>query len=184
MKGLIRTIGFFAFMAIISLSSCKNGGDNAGIDDQGKVRGASGKDGGIILSIADADMIQVDERPQYNTAEWLFRVDKPGRYDVWLSSLTLDTTQLLFAENVVITAGETRLAKKPIGDEIVTDDKSVSAPWYRADSHMGSVFFSKAGEYPVQVISDRVERRATDLSTISKEERTLINSVILKPKVN
>lgn len=129
-------------------------------------------------------MLQVDERPQYNTAEWLFKVDKPGRYDVWLSTLTLDTLQLHYNDNVVITAGETRLAKLPLGDEIVTEDKSVSAPWYRADSHMGSVFFSKAGEYPVQVISDRVERHTSDLSQIGKDEHTLINSVILKPKVN
>ncbi len=184
MRGLIRTIGLFAIAAILCLSSCKNGGDNAGLDEHGKVRGASGKDGGIELRIAEAYLLQVDERPQYNTAEWLFRVDKPGRYDVWLSTLTLDTTQLHFEDNVVITAGETRLDKKPVRDEIVTEDKSVSAPWYRADSHMGSIFFSKAGEYPVQVISDRVERHATDLSQIGKDEHTLINSVILKPKVN
>ena len=184
MKGFIRIIGFFSFSSVLSLSSCKNGGDNAGIDEQGKVIEASVKDGGIVLHIAEADMLQVDERPQYNTAEWLFKVDKPGRYDVWLSTLTLDTLQLHYNDNVVITAGETRLAKLPLGDEIVTEDKSVSAPWYRADSHMGSVFFSKAGEYPVQVISDRVERHTSDLSQIGKDEHTLINSVILKPKVN
>jgi hypothetical protein len=46
------------------------------------------------LLIADADLIEVDGNPQYNTAEWVFKVEKPGRYDVWLSSLTLDTTQL------------------------------------------------------------------------------------------
>lgn len=49
---------------------------------------------------------------------------------------------------------------------------------------MGSILFAKPGEYNVQVISDRVERFASDLSQINPEEHTLINSVILKPKVN
>jgi len=49
---------------------------------------------------------------------------------------------------------------------------------------MGSVFFSKPGEYHVQVISDKVEAHSTDLSQVSIDKHTLINSVILKPKVN
>jgi hypothetical protein len=85
---------------------------------------------------------------------------------------------------VIITAGDSRLTKMPVGDEIVVEDKSVQEPWYRADSHMGSIFFSKAGEYQVQVISDRVERHTADLSDLSVDKRTLINSLILKPKVN
>jgi hypothetical protein len=111
-------------------------------------------------------------------------VDKAGRYDVWLSSLTCDTSHLQFEDNVIITAGDSRIDKKPVGDEIVTSDNSVKAPWYRADSHMGSIFFSKPGEYQVQVISDKVERHASDLSDLSVDKHTLINSLILKPMVN
>ncbi len=183
MKKIFSIITVLAIAAIIGVTSCKNDPGNTGANEKGKTDDLVVTEG-VVLLLADADLIQVDGNPQYNTAEWLFKVDKPGRYDVWLSTLTLDTTQLHFNDNVVITAGETRLAKKPAGDEIVTEDKSVSAPWYRADSHMGSVFFSKAGEYPVQVISDRVERHTSDLSQLGKEEHTLINSVILKPKVN
>ncbi|MCK7533339.1 MAG: hypothetical protein MZV63_21060 [Marinilabiliales bacterium] len=99
-------------------------------------------------------------------------------------ALHCDTLHLQFEDNVIITAGDSRLDKKPIGDEIVTSDNSVKAPWYRADSRMGSIFFSKPGEYQVQVISDRVERHAADLADISVEKHTLINSLILKPMVN
>lgn len=179
MKKLFTGITFVAFAAIIGLSACKHDGNNSGTEERGKADGARE---GIVLLLADADLIQVDGNPQYNTAEWIFSVDKPGRYDIWLSTLTKDTLQLQFEDNVVITAGETRVAKKPIRDQIVTEDKSVKEPWFRADSHMGSVFFPKPGEYPVQVISDKVEPHGADISQLSTEENIHINSVILKPK--
>lgn len=184
MKGLLRTFGIFTLAVLFGLSSCNHDGQNSGLIEQGKNHGAQAGNEGVVLLIADADLIQLENKPQYNTAEWLFRVDKPGRYDVWLSSITLDTTSLNYADDVIITAGETRLAKRPVGDQIITQDKSVSQPWYRADSHMGSVYFSRPGEYPIQVISDKVEAHTADLSQISQDEQILINSVILKPKVN
>ena len=64
------------------------------------------REGGVTLLITDADLIQVDSNPQYNTAEWNFSVKNPGRYDVWLSSLTCDTSHLHYKEKVTITAGD------------------------------------------------------------------------------
>lgn len=183
MKKIFNGITVLAIAVLVGFASCGNEGKGNVAKDKEKGDAAANGEG-VVLMIADADLIEVDGNPQYNTAEWVFMVEKPGRYDVWLSSLTLDTTQLHYAENVVITAGETKLTKKPVGDQIVTEDKSVKEPWFRADSHMGSIFFSKPGEYPVQVISDRVEAHGNDLSQLSTEKHTLINSVILKPKVN
>lgn len=183
MKKIFNGITVLAIAVLVGFASCGNEGKGNVAKDKEKGDAAANGEG-VVLMIADADLIEVDGNPQYNTAEWVFMVEKPGRYDVWLSSLTLDTTQLHYAENVVITAGETKLTKKPVGDQIVTEDKSVKEPWFRADSHMGSIFFSKPGEYPVQVISDRVEAHGNDLSQLSLEKHTLINSVILKPKVN
>lgn len=183
MKKIFNGITVLAIAVLVGFASCGNEGKGNVANDKEKGDAAANGEG-VVLMIADADLIEVDGNPQYNTAEWVFMVEKPGRYDVWLSSLTLDTTQLHYAENVVITAGETKLTKKPVGDQIVTEDKSVKEPWFRADSHMGSIFFSKPGEYPVQVISDRVEAHGNDLSQLSLEKHTLINSVILKPKVN
>lgn len=184
MKRVFNDFAVLALAAVIGFTSCGNDGGNRGADEKGITGNVDSREEGVVLRIADAGLIQVDDNPGYNTAEWLFTVDKPGRYEVWLSTLTIDTTSLHFNDNVIITAGETRLAKKPIGDEIVTDDQSVKKPWFRADAHMGSIFFANPGEYPVQVISDRVEPYPSDVSQLSMEEHTLIASVILKPTVN
>jgi hypothetical protein len=184
MNKLVNRAGFMGLILVISMTACNYKGEvgkkgKHAVSDQN-----TEKTDGVTLLIKDAALIQVDSNPQYNTAEWHFTVHKPGRFDVWLSSLTCDTSHLQFGDNVIITAGDSRLTKMPVGDEIVIEDKSVQEPWYRADSHMGSIFFSKAGEYQVQVISDRVERHTADLSDISVDKRTLINSLILKPTVN
>jgi len=139
---------------------------------------------GFTLLLKDASLLQVDSNPEYNTAEWSFTVKQPGRYDIWLSSLTCDTSNVLFASDVTITAGDTRIEKKPVSDQIITDDASVKSPWVRADSHMGSVFFSEPGEYQVQVISDRVVPSASEEKTAKTNNQTLIKSLILKPSVN
>lgn len=184
MKELVRIVGVFALVFSACLASCGHDGTKESAKNQGVSDRSVTNDEGVILRIEDADLIQVDSNPQYNTAEWEFTVRKPGRYDVWLSSLTCDTLNLQFADNVTITAGDTRITKRPVGDEIITDDKSVNGPWYRADSHMGSIFFSTPGEYQVQIISDKVLPHSSDLSKISVDNRTLISSLILKPMVN
>jgi len=184
MDSFSKRVGILGLILIISMTACK---DNSGSNKEKMKEAAEANaspSGGVTLMINDAALIQVDSNPQYNTAEWHFKVDKAGRYDVWLSSLTCDTLHLQFEDNVIITAGDSRLDKRPVGDEIVTSDNSVKAPWYRADSHMGSIFFSKPGEYQVQVISDKVERHASDLSDLSIDKHTFINSLILKPMVN
>lgn len=184
MKTYTKILGLFAFAAIIGITSCGHDGNTADSNQQGKIDKSAGQNKGVVLLIAEADLMQVRDNPQYNTAEWLFTVKKPGRYDVWLSSLTSDTVKLAYADNVVITAGDSRLTKKPISDEIVMDN-SVTRPWYRADSHMGSIFFSKPGEYQIQVISDKVEPRNSGMPDLSVDNKqTLINSLILKPLVN
>jgi hypothetical protein len=184
MKDFVRTIGSITLVLLVSITSCKQDGTRDSDKDKNASDRSVTTDNGVTLLIKDADLMQVDSNPEYNTAEWLLTVKKPGRYDVWLSSLTCDTLNLQFADNVTITAGDSRLTKKPVGDEIVTDDKSVKGPWYRADSHMGSIFFSTPGEYQVQIISDKVVPHSSDLSRISVDKHTLINSLILKPMVN
>jgi len=184
MRNYIKILLFCALTVLAGVTSCKNEGSAYDARHQAKPEKYADQDKGVELLIAEADLIQVDDNPQYNTAEWLFTVNKPGRFDVWLSSLTCDTLQLSYSDNVIITAGDTRLTKKPVGDEIIRNDKSVREPWYRADSHMGSIFFSQPGEYQIQVISDKVEPHSSDLSKLNIDKHTLINSLILKPMVN
>jgi len=169
---------------VFPMTACNDTGGAGKESKKARSEKSAGQAEGVTLLIKDAALIQVDSNPQYNTAEWHFTVQKAGRYDVWLSSLTCDTTYLNFGDSVVITAGDTRLTGRPVGDEIVTEDMSVKEPWYRADSHMGSIFFREPGEYQVQVISDRVKKFTSDLSDLSVEKQTLINSLILKPTVN
>jgi hypothetical protein len=168
---------------VFPMTACNDTGGEGKDSRKSRSEKSGGQAEGVTLLIRDAALIQVDSNPQYNTAEWHFTVKKAGRYDVWLSSLTCDTTFLSFGDSVVITAGDTRLTGRPVGDKIVTEDMSVKKPWYRADSHMGSIFFSKPGEYQVQVISDRVEKLSADLSDLNVDKQTLINSLILKPSV-
>lgn len=168
---------------VFPMTSCNDSGGAGKESKNAKSENLTVKSEGVILRISDAALIQVDSNPEYNTAEWHFTVNKAGRYDVWLSSLTRDTTFLNFGDSVVITAGDTRLTGRPVSDEIVTDDSSVKEPWYRADSHMGSIFFKEPGEYQVQVISDRVRNITSELSDLSLDKETLINSLILKPTV-
>jgi hypothetical protein len=179
MKENFRKIGGIAMVCVLSLVSCNNSGNDK---SKGSVKEENGS--GVTLLLKDADLMQVDSNPQYNTAEWSFVVKQPGRYDIWLSSLTCDTSNVLFASDVTITAGDTRIEKRPVSDQIITDDKNVKSPWVRADSHMGSVFFSEPGEYQVQVISDRVIPVTANESKTGKDKHTLINSLILKPTVN
>ncbi len=182
MKKFLRSIGVFALVVLMSMTGCKN--NKATADNKSVKSDKPSREGGVTLLITDADLIEVDSNPRYNTAEWNFTVKDAGRYDVWLSSLTCDTAHLRFNDLVTITAGDERIEKKPIGDEIVTDDKSVTKPWYRADSHMGSIFFKEPGVYQVQVISDRVMTHSSDISKLNVDKHTLINSLILKPMVN
>jgi len=182
MRKFVRSIGVFALVVLMSMTGCKD--NKATADSKSNKSDIIVRESGVTLMITDADLIEVDSNPRYNTAEWNFTVKDAGRYDVWLSSLTCDTAHLRFNDLVTITAGDERIEKKPVGDEIVTDDMSVKQPWYRADSHMGSIFFKEPGVYQVQVISDRVMTHSADLSKLSIDQHTLINSLILKPMVN
>ncbi len=186
-SGLIKKLWMKAVLLglviVFPMTACNNTGGEVKESKKSRSENSDVPAEGVTLLISDAALIQVDSNPEYNTAEWHFKVNKAGRYDVWLSSLTRDTTFLNFGDSVVITAGDTRLTGRPVSDEIVTDDSSVEEPWYRADSHMGSIFFREPGEYQVQVISDRVRKYTSDLSDLSVDKETLINSLILKPTV-
>ncbi len=174
---MLKKMGLLVSASLFLLVACKSTtGSGVGQNNNGESpKQASGE--AVQLKIEDAALVQDVTNPRGNTAEWSFSVDKTGRYEVWLSSITVDTMNLGFDTAVTITAGDSRISKMPIGDDIVIDD-SVKAPYFRADSQMGSLFFAKPGEYMVQVISEKVN--ASDQNT---EGRTLIKSLILKPIV-
>jgi hypothetical protein len=58
------------------------------------------EDGTISLKVDKADCYQDKVNPSSNTAEWNVRVSKSGRFNVWLSSATKDTTDLKYDNSV------------------------------------------------------------------------------------
>lgn len=177
---MIRKTGLLVLACMTMVMSCKNTSgikerDMASAENTGKPVG-----GEFMLKIEDADLVQDASHPESNTAEWSFSVDRAGRYEVWLSSITCDTMHLGFDTAVTITAGDARLYKMPVGDNIIIDT-NMPSPWYRADSQMGTIFFGKPGDYLVQVISEKVVSPTED--STAKPGATLIKSLILKPVV-
>jgi hypothetical protein len=178
---MLRRLGIYLLVFATLVFSCKN---SAVHKDAANASNESGKKGdkNVFLKLEDAAMVQDDVHPDSNTAEWSFKVDQPGRYEVWLSSITRDTMNMGFDSVVTITAGDSRIQKMPVGDNIIADAADMKDHWFKAESEMGSVFFSKPGEYAIQIISDKVKAPPSDLTQDNKE-KTLIRSIILKPVV-
>lgn len=166
-----------------ALNSCGNSGSKLAIDDTiGSEKILQQEDGTLSLTIEKASFYKNEVDPSCNTAEWNIVVSKPGRYSVWLSSATKDTMNLCYTNSVKINLEDERLEAKPIGDRIVLNANDVKYPYYRADSYMGSFYIQEAGEYNLQVISEKVGN-ATDVKAIvnPSEESTKLMSVILTP---
>lgn len=135
------------------------------------------QDGTISLKVDKADTYQDRNNPESNTAEWNVVVSKSGRYNVWLSSATKDTTALRYENSVMLSIKNDLLEAHPAVDKVIQNSSDVSYPYYRADSFLGSLFIPDTGLYNIQVISDRI---LPDKST-DKSEETKLLSVSLTP---
>ncbi|MBN2864339.1 MAG: hypothetical protein JXN62_14315, partial [Bacteroidales bacterium] len=67
------------------------------------------EDGTISLHVDNADCYSDMLNPSVNTAEWSVVVSKSGRYNVWLSSATKDTTDLNYKSKVLVSVQDTRI---------------------------------------------------------------------------
>jgi len=138
-------------------------------------------DGTLALSIESATCYSDLVNPSSNTAEWNVVVSKPGRFKVWLSSATKDTTDLSYVNSVKITLLDNQLDVNPECDRIVLDSDDVSFPYFRADSYMGSFYISEPGEYSIQLISEKVLSKDAKNLSMSGRDDTQLMSVILSP---
>lgn len=142
---------------LIILSSC-GGGEKKSIksevNNEPKINQAS--DGTISLNVEGADCYSDMNDPSGNTAEWRVRVSKSGRYNVWISSATKDTTDLRYKNNVLVSVQDNRIEAKPGCDKIIQDAKDVDYPFFRADSFLGSMYIQDTGLFNVQVISEKI----------------------------
>ena len=176
---------FFVWVVLIGVNffvSCNNAvrsDENANVVTDNKV--LQQKDGTISLKIDKAECYHDMVNPSSNTAEWNIVVSKSGRYDVWLSSATIDTTDLKFKDSVLLSIRDNRFETLPIVNKVVQNSSEVSKPFYQADSFMGSLYIQDTGVYSVQVISDRILPKTFRQGGSHSDDMTKILSVSLKP---
>jgi hypothetical protein len=139
------------------------------------------KDGTISLKIDKAECYHDMVNPSTNTAEWNVVFYKSGRYDVWLSSATKDTTDLRYKNSVLLSISDNRIETLPIINRVVHNSSDVSRPYYQADSFMGSLYIQDTGVCSIQIISDKIIPKDYMKTGSASEEQTKILSVLLSP---
>lgn len=139
------------------------------------------KDGTISLKVDKADCYHDMVNPASNTAEWNVVVSKSGRYNVWLSSATKDTTDLQYNNSVRLSILDNRLEARPACDKIVHNSSDVTYPYFRADSFMGSLYIQDTGLYNIQVISEKILPKDFGKGVSSASENSKLLSVFLTP---
>ncbi len=174
MKSKLFAIG----MAALFVWSCGTRSDKNNVPENAVVQQ---EDGTLALNLDKATCYNDAVNPSSNTAEWNVVVSKPGRFKVWLSSATKDTTELSYINSVKVSLLDNQLEVDPACDKIVRNSDEVSYPYYRADSYMGSFYISEPGEYNIQVISEKVLPKEAMNDVSSGPADTRLMSVILTP---
>jgi hypothetical protein len=176
---------FIAGMLMIGVPlfySCSNTvgttGDNK-LNGENKI--SQQEDGTISLKVDKAECYQDKVNPSSNTAEWSVIVSKSGRYNVWLSSATRDTTDLKYKNSVKLNILDSRLEARPACDKIFQSSTDVTYPYFRADSFMGSLYIQDTGVYYIQVISEKIKPEDYQNNEISVSDNSKLLSVFLTP---
>ena len=171
------SIACFIALALIPVWSCRHT-ENIKVVKETENRILQQEDGTVSLKLDKAGRYCDQVNPSNNTADWDIVISKPGRFKVWLSSATKDTSNLKYGNPVKISLLDDQLEVKPLADRIVLNSDEVQYPYFRADSYVGSVYVSEPGEYNLQVISDKVIVRTP--GAVSQADTELL-SVLLTP---
>jgi hypothetical protein len=140
-------------------------------------------DGSISLHVEKAECYSDKVNPSSNTAEWNVVVSKSGRYNVWLTSATIDTTNLEYKNKVLLSVQDSRLETQPAIDKVVKNSSDVNYPYFRADSFMGSLYIQDTGLYAVQIISDKILPENDEPDDNHSGIKTKLLSVFLTPVI-
>lgn len=174
-----RIIAFVATVLLFTWSC----GNKTGVRDSKNDGNAvvQGDDGSLTLNLEKAACYSDKDNPASNTAEWNVRIAKPGRFKVWLTSATKDTTTLNYINAVKINLLDSFLEASPTCDKIIRNSSEISYPYYRADSYMGTFYVSEPGVYNIQVISEKIlpNEAMNQVRDMSGDTRLL--SVLLTP---
>jgi hypothetical protein len=180
MKRILFTCS--AILMVTMFSSC---GKTAKITDDTTAAAENSilqdKDGTISLKVEKAALYHDMVNPASNTAEWSVQVSKSGRFNVWLSSATKDTTDLRYHNSVLLSIRENRIEKRPECDKIVQNSSDVKYPYFRADSFMGSLYIQDTGLYNVQIISEKILPKDYHADAALTEDNSKLISVFLTP---
>lgn len=138
-------------------------------------------DGTISLKVEKADCYQDKVNPSSNTAEWSVLVSKSGRFNVWLSSATKDTTDLKYSNSVRLSILDNRIEARPACDKIIHNSSEVAYPYFRADSFLGSLYIQDTGLYNIQIISEKILPGDIKKDEASGSDNSKLLSVFLTP---
>jgi len=138
-------------------------------------------DGSIKLYVHKAECYSDKINPSSNTAEWNVFVSKSGRFNVWLSSATIDTINLEYDNKVMLSVQDNRLETQPAIDKVILNSSDVDLPYFRADSFMGSLYIQDTGHFSIQIISDKIIPES--ITDDSGSEKTKLLSVFFSPVV-
>jgi hypothetical protein len=177
-----KKFGIMILVGIVLFSACKNTTDQKVMKNktvQNKI--LQQKDGTISLKVDKADCYQDVVNPSSNTAEWSVVVSKSGRFNVWLSSATKDTTDLKYNNSVKLNILDNRIEAHPACDKIVHNSSDVSYPWFRADSFLGSLYIQDTGMYNIQIISEKIIPKESYKGGSSGSDNSKLLSVFLTP---
>jgi len=177
-----KAFGMLILSSIILFNSCNNRGDQK----ESKINIVQNKilqqqDGTISLKVDKADCYQDKVNPSSNTAEWNVVVSKSGRFNVWLSSATKDTTDLNYNTSVKLNILDNRLEVHPACDKIIHNSVDVSYPYFRADSFLGSLYIQDTGLYNIQIISEKIVPKGNVNEETSGSGNSKLLSVFLTP---
>ena len=169
---------------IIFFSSCNNT-DNQISDSNRPLlnKVLQQADGSISLHVKKAECYSDKVNPSSNTAEWNVVVSQSGRFNVWLTSATIDTTNLEYKNTVMLSVHDNHLEAQPAIDKVIKNSSDVDYPYFRADSFMGSLYIQDTGLYAVQIISDKILPEDTMNNSNTSGEKTRLLSVSLTPVV-
>ena len=138
-------------------------------------------DGTVSLKLEKAAYYYDAINPSNNTADWYVVISKPGRFKVWITSATKDTSDLKYTNSVKVNIQDDHLEVDPVVDKIVKNSKDVPNSYFRADSYVGSFYVKEPGEYNIQVISEKVIAKNSGSESSVKVGDSKLLSVILTP---
>lgn len=167
------------FLAVMAVWSCVSRTDRKGIDGSGSA--VVQPDGTLTLPLENAVCYSNLDDPSSNTAEWSVAIPNTGRYTIWLSSATTDTTDFSFVRSVKVNLQDTQIDLKPEDNKIIRNSSEVNHPYYKADLKIATFFFPEPGDYYIQVISDKITSNGESPGEVKSYYNTRLLSLYLSP---